>query len=171
MSMRLAQRLALIAFALFPAIWGWLGLINDATDFNDTAQNAVKPMIEMTNTYGNPWQTLRAIKFAWAPDVALVAIMAAETLAGLLATIGLLVMLRHLFGATADFARGKAWMILGAIVAVLVWGVGFMVIAGDWFLAWEASTNPLNTQLGAMVYFLPCALALLAAMFHREDVM
>lgn len=169
MSMRLAQRLALIVFALFPAIWGWLGLINDVTDFNDTAQNAVKPLIEMTNTYGNPWQTIRAIKFAWAPDTALVAIIAAETIAGLLATIGLLIMLRHVFGTSADFARGKVWLVLGATVAVLIWGVGFMVIAGDWFLAWEASTNPLNTQLGAMVYFLPCALALLAAMFHHED--
>lgn len=54
-------------------------------------------------------------------------------------------------------------------MGVLVWGVGFMVIAGDWFLAWEASTAPLNTQLGAMVYFLPCALAVIAAMVHREE--
>lgn len=168
MDMRLAQRAALIVLVLFPAIWGWLGVLNDATDFTDTAQNAVKPLIEMTNTYGNPWQTLRAIKFAWAPPVALVAIMAGELLTGLLATIGLVLMLARFTGTPEAFARGKAWMILGSAMGVLVWGVGFMVIAGDWFLAWEASTNPLNTQLGAMVYFLPCCLALLAAMFHRE---
>ena len=169
MDMRTVQRFALIVMVLFPAIWGWLGLLNDATDFTDTAQNAVKPMIEMTDTYGNPWQTIRAIKAAWAPPVALVGIMAAETLAGLFGTIGLVLMLAHVRGSAANFARGKAWMILGSLMGVLVWGVGFMVIAGDWFLAWEASTNPLNTQLGAMVYFLPCALALVVAMIHRED--
>ena len=49
-----------------------------------------------------------------------------------------------------NFARGKAWMILACLFAVLIWGVGFMVVAGDWFLAWEAPKDPL-TQLGAMI--------------------
>lgn len=169
MTMRTAQRLVLIVFALFAAIWGALGVLNDATDFTDTAQNAVKPLIEMTNTYGNPWQTLRAIKFAWAPPVALVGIMIGEAITGILAFIGLILMVAHLGGTPAAFARGKMWMMLGSAMGVLVWGVGFMVIAGDWFLAWEASTAPLNTQLGAMVYFLPCALAVIAAMVHREE--
>jgi F0F1-type ATP synthase assembly protein I len=44
-----------------------------------------------------------------------------------------------------------------------------MVVAGDWFLAWQAKQDPLSTQLGAMIYFLPCALALIVAMIHRED--
>ena len=48
----------------------------------------------------------------------------------------------------------------GVLFAVLL---GFMVVAGDWFLAWEASKDPLSTQLGAMIYFLPCALALILA--------
>ncbi len=60
-------------------------------------------------------------------------------------------------------------MILGCLTATLVWGIGFMVVAGDWFLAWERSKEPLGTQAGAMVYFLPCALALIVAMIHRED--
>jgi len=44
-----------------------------------------------------------------------------------------------------------------------------MVIAGDWFLAWERSKEPLGTQSGAMIYFLPCALALIVALIHGED--
>jgi hypothetical protein len=44
-----------------------------------------------------------------------------------------------------------------------------MVIAGDWFLAWEAKTDPLSTQLSAMIYFLPCALGLIVATLHHEE--
>ena len=168
MTWRLVQRLADGDGAL-PAIWGWLGVVNDATDFSGTAANAVRPLLEMTNTYGNPWQTWRAIDAPWAADVGLVGIMAAEGLAGLLATVGLLIMLRHLGGTAADFARGKAWMVAGALFGVLVWGVGFMVIAGDWFLAWQAKSDPLATQIGGMVYMIPCALAVLVAMLHREE--
>ncbi|MEI9900655.1 MAG: hypothetical protein WDN31_11635 [Hyphomicrobium sp.] len=50
-----------------PHAVGFLGLLNDATDFNDTVVNAVKPMIEMTNTYGNPLQQARAINIPGRP--------------------------------------------------------------------------------------------------------
>ncbi len=151
MGLRFVKRLALIVMALFPAMWGLLGDLNNASDFSSTASNAVAPMIAMTNTYGNPWQTWRAITAPWA------------------APVGLVVMLINIRGSAAEFARGKMWMILACLAAVLIWGIGFMVVAGDWFLAWEASKDPLGTQLGAMIYFLPCALALIVAMIHHEE--
>lgn len=162
-------RLSLVGMALFPTLWGFLGLLNDVTDFNDTLVNAVQPMIEMTNTYGNPLQQMRAITWPWAAPVALVAIMTVETLAGIFGLIGLVLMLRNLGRSSADFAVGKAWMMLGCLFAVLIWGVGFMVVAGDWFMSWEAKTDPLNGQLGGMIYFLPNALGLILATLHRED--
>lgn len=168
-TVRNVSRLALVVMALFPTLWGFLGLINDATDFNDTVVNAVKPMIEMTNTYGNPLQQVRAITAPWAATAGLIGIMSVETLAGIFGLVGLLMMIRNLGSSTADFARGKAWMMLGCLFAVLVWGVGFMVIAGDYFLSWEAKTMPLSNQLGGMIYFLPNALGLILVALHRED--
>lgn len=165
---RNVMRLALIVFALFPALWGFLGLLNDATDFNDTVVNAVKPMIEMTNTYGNPLQQARAITLPGAATVGLIGIMTVETLAGICGLIGLVLMVLNIFGPTAKFEHGKAWMMLGCVFAVLIWGVGFMVIAGDYFLSWEAKTMPLSNQLGGMIYFLPNALGLLLAALYRE---
>ncbi|MER9680452.1 DUF2165 domain-containing protein [Mesorhizobium sp. M0184] len=165
---RSVGRLGLIVMALFPTLWGFLGLLNDATDFKDTLVNAVKPMIEMTNTYGNPWQQWRAITMPWAAPVALVGIMAVETLAGIFGLIGLVLMLRKLVGSSSDFAHGKAWMMLGCRCAILVWGIGFTVIAGDYFLSWEAKTMPLSNQLGGTIYFLPNALGLILATLHRE---
>jgi predicted small integral membrane protein len=166
---RVVKRFALIVMALFPALWGLLGDLNNATDFTGTANNAVRPMIAMTNTYGNPWQTWRAITAPWAAPVGLVIIMTVETIAGILGTLSIVLMLANIRGSVAAFARGKALMILSCLFAILVWGVGFMVVAGDWFLAWEANKDPLSTQLGAMIYFLPCAIALIVAMIHREE--
>ena len=169
MELRTASRLALIVMALFPALWGLLGFLNDATDFNGTVNNAVRPMIEMNNTYNNPWQTWRAITAPWAAPVGLTIIMTTEGIAGILATIGIVNMVLNFRGGAAAFAKGKAFMILGCLAAILVWGIGFMVVAGDWFLAWERSKEPLGTQSGAMIYFLPCALALIVALVHREE--
>lgn len=169
MSAKTVQRFAVIVMGLFPAIWGLLSLLNDATDFPGTVNNAIRPMFAMTDTYGNPLQTWRAITAPWAAPLGLVAIIAVETLAGIFAAIGVVLMLLHFRGTAADFARGKAWMMLGAVFGILVWGIGFMVIAGDWFLSWQAKTDPLATQMGGLVYMLPCALALIVAMIHREE--
>ncbi len=169
MDLRIVKRLALIVMALFPALWGLLGDLNNTADFSSTANNAVRPLIAMTNTYGNPWQTWRAITAPWAAPVGLVLIMAVETAAGILGIVSIVVMLVNIRGGAAAFAKGKAWMILACLSATLVWGVGFMVVAGDWFLAWQANKDPLGVQLGAMIYFLPCALALIVAMIHREE--
>jgi hypothetical protein len=61
-------------------------------------------------------------------------------------------------------------MIMACPFAVLIWGIGFMVVAGDGFLAWAAKTMLLATQSGAMIYVLPRGLALIVAMTHQESV-
>ena len=169
MDLRVVKRLALIVMALFPTLWGLLGFLNDATDFTGTVNNAISPVIAMTNTYDNPWQTWRAITAPWAAPVGLALIMTVEGAAGLLGAIGVIAMLANLRASAAAFASGKAFMILGCLAAVSIWVIGFMVVAGDWFLAWERSKEPLGTQAGAMIYFLPCALGLIAAMTHHEE--
>jgi len=135
MDLKIVNWLALVVMALFPALWGIIGDLDNASDFSSTAANAVAPMIEMTNTYHNPYQVWRAIDAPWAPTVGLAIIMAVETVAGVLGVISIIVMLANIRGSAVQFARGKAWMILACLAAVLVWGNGFMVIGGDWFLA------------------------------------
>ncbi len=56
----------------------------------------------------------------------------------------------------------------GATCAILVWGVGFMVVAGDWFMAWQTKENPLSTQLGALLYMVPNTLALIVFLSHKQ---
>ncbi|WP_182419906.1 DUF2165 family protein [Bartonella sp. HY038] len=161
-------RFVLIAFALFPTLWGILGLLNNASGFASTAEFAIKPMFAMSDTYGNPAQTWRAISWGLAPILALILITTVETLAGILGLIGLLKLIKNFNAPYEKLQSGKSFVVLGATLAVLVWGVGFMVIAGDWYLAWQAKTNPLNTQIGGMIYALPNMITIIIYMLHRE---
>lgn len=163
------KRLPCIIMSLFPALWGIFSFLNNTADFSGTAENAVKPLLAMTDTYGISGETWRAITTSWAPYVGLAMITAVETLAGVLATIGLVKMLINLGGSYAKFSTGKNWAILGACCAVAVWGIGFMVVGGDWFMAWEAKENSLNTQLGALLYALPSMMCLVIMLSHKEN--
>ncbi|MGV3344959.1 DUF2165 family protein [Enterobacteriaceae bacterium LUAb1] len=162
------SRLACLVTALFPALWGIFSLLNNFADFQGTAQHAVQPLISMADTYHQPAQQWRAITAVWAPYAGLAVITIAESLAGIFSLVGIIIMLCH-FGRSAEkFSIGRAWVIAGTCCAIMVWGIGFMVIAGDWFMAWEASHDPLSTQLGAMIYALPCMLTLIIQIITRE---
>lgn len=162
------SRLACVVFALFPALWGLFGFMNNTVSFTETARNAVEPLLSMRDTYNISGQAWRAINSEWLAFVGLGLITVLEATAGFISCIGIVIMLRNFTGEYNAFAKGKAWAILGAISAILVWGLGFMVIAGDWFMAWQAQNSPLSTQLGAMIYMLPCALAVIVLMIHRD---
>lgn len=164
-----ASRLVCLVMALFPALWGIFSFMNNTADFVDTAQNAVGPMLSMKDTYNIPGQMWRAINLPEAPYIGLAAITTMETLAGVFASVGLILMFKNFAKPYQQFSTGKAWAMLGAACAILVWGVGFMVIAGDWFMAWQAKENPLSTQLGALLYMVPNALALIVFLNHKES--
>jgi predicted small integral membrane protein len=161
-----ARRLVPIVLLLFPGLWGLLSLLNNLSDFAGTAETAVKPLIAMTDTDGDPAQTWRAITAPWAAPLALGAITATETLAGVLALTSVGLMLRDLRAPGYVFNAAKVPGILGCLAAVAVWGIGFMVIGGDWFLSWQGKDGIMG-QLGGLVYALPATLALVFLV--RED--
>lgn len=168
MSEKLMSRIVCIVMALFPALWGIFSFMNNVTDFNNTAVHVVGPLLAMSDTYDIPGQMWRALDVSWMPYAGMAAITAVETLAGVFGFVGLVIMVRNVTGPCNAFIRGKAWAMLGATCAVLVWGVGFMVVAGDWFMAWQAKVNPLDTQMGAMLYAVPNMLALVIMLLQRD---
>ncbi len=161
-----ARRLAPIVMLLFPGLWGLLSFLNDVSDFAGTAETAVKPMLAMTDTYREPGQTWRAITAPWAAPVALVGIVVVETLAGVLAFVSIGLMIRDFRAPSHVFDAAKVPGVLGCLAAILVWGVGFMVIGGDWFLSWQGKDGIMG-QLGGLVYALPSMIALIFLV--RED--
>lgn len=161
-----ATRLAPIVLLLFPGLWGILSLVNNISGYGGTVEYAIKPMLAMTDTYGNPAQTWRAVTAPWAAPVALVAITAMETAAGVLSLLGIVALLRNFDAPAPLWNDAKVLGILGCLAAILVWGIGFMVIAGDWFLSWQGKAG-IQGQLGGLIYALPAMIALMVLL--RED--
>lgn len=162
------SRLSCIILSLFPALWGIFSLLNNIADFANTARHAVGPLLAMQDTYQVPALMWRALSGQWAGMVGLGIITVLESLAGMVAAMGVVLMVKHLSHPYEMFAKGKAWAMLGALCTIVVWGLGFMVVAGDWFMAWQAKENPLAIQLGALVYMLPNTLVLIVLMQQRD---
>jgi predicted small integral membrane protein len=165
-SHKTAVRLVPIVLLLFPGLWGVLAFLNNLSGFSGTVTGAIRPLLSMTDTYGDPAQTWRAVTAPWAAPLALVAITAAETAAGLLSLWGIAALVRRFRAPADEWNAAKVPGILGCLMAVMVWGIGFMVIAGDWFLSWQGKAGIMG-QLGGLIYALPAMLALLVLI--RED--
>ncbi len=161
-------RFALIVMALLPLGMGLFNILNNTSGFAGTAEYAIKPLITMSDTYGNPAQTWRAITIAGFEKVALIFITTFEGIIGLLALIAFVKMLLSFSAPYEKFAKGKAALMLSCTLAILLWGFGFLVVGGDWFLSWQAKTG-LLIQQSAMLYVIPCFFILLFTMLHKED--
>ena len=147
--------------------WGMFAFLNNVSGFDSTLEYAVTPMLSMEDTYDNPAQTWRAIKADWLAFLGLILITAMQTTAGILGFIAIYKMFVMRHESYDKFIIGKMFLISSCLTAVMVWGIGFMVIAGDWFLAWQ-SKGGFNLQFSAMIYTLPCLLILLIAIVHQE---
>lgn len=162
-----AMRLALILLSLFPALWGLLAVLNNLSGFSGTVDNAVAPLLAMSQTYGLDSQAWRAIHSPLIASLALIVITGVEGLAGIVGALALFQLIRHYRADYQQFSRAKGLLVLACTLAIGVWGIGFMVIAGDWFLAWQKPSG-LNTQLGGLLYMLPCLLTIIVAGIHKE---
>ena len=167
MSYKQTVRLSIILMALFPTLWGLFSFMNNTSGFAGTAQYAVAPLLSMSDTYGNPAQTWRAITSPMAANIFLAIITAVETLAGLLGLWSIFKLLKAFKDTPKAFEDAKSPLVLSCVLAILVWGVGFAVIAGDYFLAWQSKTT-LATQIGGLIYAIPCFLTLILAVIHKE---
>ena len=145
------NRLIQLGVAFIPACLGFTSIMNNTSGFNDTLKMVIKPLLTMDGTYGNPAQIWRALPAGWVETLYVFAI-AGETLVGVLAIIGVLLMLRHIFSID-NFNRSKEWVYLACGLGIIVWGLGFFTIGGEWFLAWQ-NKNLASFQTSAALYVL-----------------
>jgi predicted small integral membrane protein len=86
--------------------------------------------------YINSW---RAIHSETLISLSFYTIISAECLVGLLAIIGIVLMLKNFFGCNEVFYKQQAWARAACALGVLVWGVGFYALGGDFFLSWKTA--------------------------------
>ena len=136
----------LAAFALLVAF-------GNMTDYGSNFA-FVQHVMSMDTTFPGNRLMYRAITSPLIHHIAYGAIIAGEALTGLVLAIAAL----RLWFARLDaarFAAAKSTVALGAALAFLIWFVGFLVVAGEWFAMWQSATW--NGQEGAF-RFIACFL-------------
>ena len=99
----------------------------------------IEHVMSMDTTFSGNHLMYRAITSPLLHNIAYCAIIAGEALTGIV----LAVAAWRLWQGRADrtrFTAAKGIVALGAALAFLVWFVGFLVIAGEWFAMWQSAT-------------------------------
>ena len=145
------DRVLLIGLALIPACMGIFAFLNNLSGWEETVLRMVYPMVSMQETFGNPAQTWRAVDSMLFANIVYVLIFTIEGIFGLMALYGMVSMIRKVSGPDDDCARGIRIVKTACLLAVLVYGLFFFTIGGDWFLAWQ-SPNLIDLQKDAVNY-------------------
>ncbi len=150
-------RIAKIVMVACLAVFCLLVVFGNLTDYQSNYL-FVKHVMSMDTTYPGNKLMYRAIVSPelWKASFAL--IIAGEALAGLLFLVGAIRLFQVRQAPGAEFNGAKGWTIVGGLVAFLVWFLGFMVVAGEWFAMWQSATW--NGQSAAFRFYLT-ALAVL----------
>ena len=153
----LITRLAKIVMCLALGLFCLLAAFDNVTDYS-TNYLFVQHVLSMDTTLPDNSLKYRAITSPVLWQLAYAAIIAAESLAGLLFVVGAAALWRVRLAPAATFNHAKGYPIAGAALAFLIWFFGFMVVGGEWFAMWESPTW--NGQEAAFRFYM-AALAVL----------
>ncbi|MFF2847976.1 DUF2165 domain-containing protein [Streptomyces sp. NPDC058001] len=127
--------LAATALTVTVAVYAALVVLGNITDFG-TNQQFVRHVLAMDTTFKDPDLMWRAIESPTLADIAYVAVIVWEAVAAaLLLTSGWL-WCRALRRGGVDRARRAGT--LGLVMLLLLFGLGFIGIGGEWFAMWQS---------------------------------
>ncbi|MGK5534357.1 DUF2165 domain-containing protein [Streptomyces sp. URMC 129] len=125
-------RLASAALTGTVAVYMALVAFGNITDFG-TNQEFVRHVLSMDTTFRDEDLMGRAIESRALQDAAYVAIIAWETLSALILLAATAAWL------TGPAARARRASTLGLVMVLLLFGLGFMAIGGEWFAMWQSA--------------------------------
>ncbi|MER7521050.1 DUF2165 domain-containing protein [Streptomyces sp. NPDC126499] len=118
------------------ALYMTLVAFGNITDFG-TNQQFVQHVLSMDTTFKDPDLMWRAVESPALQNAAYVAIIVWETLA---ATVLLAATWFWITGLRRDtYDRARAASTVGLVMVLLLFGVGFFAIGGEWFAMWQSS--------------------------------
>jgi predicted small integral membrane protein len=133
------------------------------TDFG-TNQAFVQHVLAMDTTFRSPDMMWRAITSTGLQNTAYVVIIAWEALTALVLIAALVAWIR----ARTDTTTARRLSTLGWVMWVLLFGVGFLAIGGEWFQMWQS--DKWNGLQPALQNFLIAAAALVIAQLPAKEV-
>lgn len=135
MIVRLAKITTIAGLAAFALIVAWDNIVD-----YDSNYEFVKHVLSMDTTFAASTLRDRAITNETVWHAAYALIIAMEALAGLLLAFGALALLARLRSPAAIFNRTKALAVAGLTAGLVLWFVGFLVVAGEYFAMWQSKT-------------------------------
>jgi predicted small integral membrane protein len=128
------------------ALYMLLVAFGNITDFG-TNQQFVQHVLAMDTTFKDDDLMWRAVTSKGLQDTAYVAIIAWETVTGLVLAAG------TWFWARQDLIRARALSTYGLLMVMLLFGAGFIAIGGEWFAMWQSkSWNGLDAATRAFLF-------------------
>ncbi len=131
-------RLSKVMMVAGLATYALLVAFGNITDYGSNFA-FIEHVMSMDTTFPGNHLMYRAITSPVLHNIAYCATITGEALTGVV----LAVAAWRLWQARADptrFAAAKGLVALGAALAFLIWFVGFLVIAGEWFAVWQSAT-------------------------------
>ncbi|MFI8825377.1 DUF2165 domain-containing protein [Streptomyces sp. NPDC053431] len=131
-----APPVAATALTATVAVCMTLVAFGNITDFG-TNQQFVQHVLSMDTTFRDPDLMWRAIESRTLQNAAYVAVIVWETLA---AVVLLAAAWLWITGLRRDaYDRARAASTLGLVMVLLLFGMGFLAIGGEWFAMWQSS--------------------------------
>jgi predicted small integral membrane protein len=159
--LREIKALTVAGLALFPLIVA----LDNITDY-ETNFVFVQHVMSMDTTFPGNSLMYRAITSPALHHLAYALIIAFEAATGLALAWGAIALWRVRRASAADFAAAKLWTAIGGLLGFLVWFVGFLVIAGEWFAMWQ--TAHWNAQEAAFRFVVMIVLVVLFVLQPEE---
>ena len=131
-------RLSKVVMVAGLAAYALLVAFGNITDYGSNFA-FIQHVMSMDTTFPGNRLMYRAITSPALHRIAYGAIITGEGLTGIVLALGA-GRLWTARGDAARFAAAKGMVALGAALAFLIWFVGFLVIAGEWFAMWQSTT-------------------------------
>lgn len=135
----LAIRLSKIIMTGGFAVWAFLVTLGNILDYESNLL-FVQHVLAMDTVFAESTLRSRAITDPALHTAAFVTIIVTESLIALAFLTATLAMTATFRAPAAAFRRAKAWTAVGVALAFALWFIGFVGIAGEWFVMWQSST-------------------------------
>lgn len=162
-----ALRLSRIALTAAVALFFTLVAFGNVTDFDSNWQ-FVRHVMAMDTTFQSPNLMWRAVTSETAQLAAYLVIIGWQIVTALLLWWGVARLIAARNGERIVFSEAKGIAILGLGAGFLLYAVGFLAIAGEWFSMWQSPKWNGQATAGIFVTFIGIALLHLCGAEERD---
>ena len=146
MTFRLAKLVTVAVIAAFFSVVTFGNITDFATNYD-----SVQRVLSMESTFKSPNLMWRAINDPALQSQAYWLIIGWQGATAFFCWLGTLRLLVACGGSADDFDRAKALAVIGLTMGVLLYGFGFIVVAGEWFAMWQTPLQGAQATAGMFV--------------------